>query len=241
MALIPCPECGREISDRAATCPNCGVSVPDLLKEQQIEKELAFINSIDYEVDGDNTKCKACSTCGKIFWNPNVEAYQKGFCIECRGKHLYDKLIKIDYSVEDFIASTGKAPEYHNYFSIKKYASASDAWIQRVKETEKILFLKYVQNWESLDKDSWTYKLNIENLFTEGKGAIHDEIHQRALENVKAILASASENLPKCPTCGSTSVKKISASSKGTSVALFGVFSDKFGKTFECRQCGYRW
>lgn len=24
MALIPCPECGREISDRAAVCPGCG-------------------------------------------------------------------------------------------------------------------------------------------------------------------------------------------------------------------------
>lgn len=25
MALIKCPECGKEISDKAATCPNCGM------------------------------------------------------------------------------------------------------------------------------------------------------------------------------------------------------------------------
>ncbi len=24
MALIKCPECGREISDKAASCPGCG-------------------------------------------------------------------------------------------------------------------------------------------------------------------------------------------------------------------------
>ena len=24
MALITCPECGKEVSDKAATCPNCG-------------------------------------------------------------------------------------------------------------------------------------------------------------------------------------------------------------------------
>ena len=27
MALITCPECTREISDQAATCPGCGVSI----------------------------------------------------------------------------------------------------------------------------------------------------------------------------------------------------------------------
>lgn len=28
MALIKCPECGREISDKAIACPNCGSPVP---------------------------------------------------------------------------------------------------------------------------------------------------------------------------------------------------------------------
>jgi hypothetical protein len=27
MALIKCPECGKQISDKAATCPNCGIDV----------------------------------------------------------------------------------------------------------------------------------------------------------------------------------------------------------------------
>lgn len=25
MALIKCPECGKEISDKAPACPNCGI------------------------------------------------------------------------------------------------------------------------------------------------------------------------------------------------------------------------
>jgi uncharacterized membrane protein YvbJ len=29
MALIECDECGREISDKAATCPNCGNPVTE--------------------------------------------------------------------------------------------------------------------------------------------------------------------------------------------------------------------
>jgi uncharacterized membrane protein YvbJ len=27
MALVPCKECGKEVSDKAATCPGCGVSL----------------------------------------------------------------------------------------------------------------------------------------------------------------------------------------------------------------------
>ena len=27
MALIKCPECGKQISDRAASCPNCGCPI----------------------------------------------------------------------------------------------------------------------------------------------------------------------------------------------------------------------
>lgn len=27
MALIKCPECGKEISDQATSCPNCGYPI----------------------------------------------------------------------------------------------------------------------------------------------------------------------------------------------------------------------
>ena len=27
MALINCPECGRQVSDKAAVCPHCGVTI----------------------------------------------------------------------------------------------------------------------------------------------------------------------------------------------------------------------
>ena len=33
MALIKCKECGKEISDRAKICPNCGCPLSDILKK----------------------------------------------------------------------------------------------------------------------------------------------------------------------------------------------------------------
>lgn len=47
--------------------------------------------------------------------------------------------------------------------------------------------------------------------------------------------------LPHCPTCNSTNLEKISTTSKFISFATAGVFSNSFGKTFHCKNCGYRW
>jgi len=49
-------------------------------------------------------------------------------------------------------------------------------------------------------------------------------------------------NLPKCPTCGSTNIEKISTGTKVGAAALFGLFAlAKISKTFKCRNCGYQW
>lgn len=35
MALITCPECGREISDKAVACPHCGFPIQEHLQAQE--------------------------------------------------------------------------------------------------------------------------------------------------------------------------------------------------------------
>lgn len=48
-------------------------------------------------------------------------------------------------------------------------------------------------------------------------------------------------NVPKCPTCGSTNIKKISGTKRFVSTGLFGLASGNVGKTMHCRNCGYKW
>lgn len=48
-------------------------------------------------------------------------------------------------------------------------------------------------------------------------------------------------NKPKCPTCGSTNIKKMGGIERGASIAAFGLFSKKINKTFKCNNCGYTW
>lgn len=46
------------------------------------------------------------------------------------------------------------------------------------------------------------------------------------------------QNIPKCPTCGSTNIEKISTTSKTIGFVAVGVFSSNFGKTMHCKNCG---
>ena len=48
-------------------------------------------------------------------------------------------------------------------------------------------------------------------------------------------------NIPKCPTCGSTNVKHISTLNRAVSIGVFGLFSSKIGKNYECLDCKMKW
>lgn len=54
---------------------------------------------------------------------------------------------------------------------------------------------------------------------------------------------SASSNLPKCPTCGSTNIRHISSTERGINAVMFGFFGNKRKCQFECLNpnCRYRW
>ena len=49
------------------------------------------------------------------------------------------------------------------------------------------------------------------------------------------------ENKPRCPTCGSTNIEKISLGKKAVGGALFGIFSSNVRKSMHCKNCGYKW
>ena len=69
------------------------------------------------------------------------------------------------------------------------------------------------------------------------------EYTERKEEEAKAFFSSNSSDPhpPKCPTCGSTDLRKVSVGAKAVSVGLFGIFSQKVKKTWHCNSCGYEW
>lgn len=57
MALIKCPECGKEISDKADKCINCGFPLEEFLKKHA-EQKCPECNSKDIDAEG------YCNNCG---------------------------------------------------------------------------------------------------------------------------------------------------------------------------------
>lgn len=46
MALIKCPECGREVSDRASNCPDCGFPISQSAINGVVQVKLGMFHSI---------------------------------------------------------------------------------------------------------------------------------------------------------------------------------------------------
>lgn len=53
--------------------------------------------------------------------------------------------------------------------------------------------------------------------------------------------SSSQQPTPKCPTCGSTDIEKISLTSKAVGGFMFGMFSSNVRNTMHCKHCGYKW
>ena len=79
--------------------------------------------------------------------------------------------------------------------------------------------------------------------YNEQKSQQEYEVLQRKAQQkmIEKEQIEKQQNTPKCPTCGSTNVRPISATKRATGFVLAGVFSSNFGKTMECKQCGYKW
>ncbi|MCM1186621.1 MAG: hypothetical protein NC251_04270 [Lachnoclostridium sp.] len=85
--------------------------------------------------------------------------------------------------------------------------------------------------------------------FTEFKKQIYSEFKKIENENTLTpeqiaynnMVARDSLNKPKCPTCQSANLKKITTTSKVVNTAMFGIFGTKRHKTFHCNNCGYEW
>ena len=56
MALIKCPECGKEISDKAITCPNCGVPIQQNVVENLEEATNNYKGNNENNYNYENTK-----------------------------------------------------------------------------------------------------------------------------------------------------------------------------------------
>lgn len=84
------------------------------------------------------------------------------------------------------------------------------------------------------DNDIIEYELKMSQFRTQYE-------QQQSLKQAQGKQSDESDNRPKCPTCGSTNIEKISVGKKLGGGFLFGIFSSDVRNTMHCRDCGAKW
>lgn len=171
---------------------------------------------------------KTCPNCGEILGN-TVEV-----CFNCKYSFRYMRVVKggDDITVQDMVNELNSPLGPHLYNALLDF-------IEKADYDGAILS---IQNYYYCDIETAT---NILALFKE-QFYYQDQIETkeaRAIALAKGVGTPSNyvPNEPKCPTCGSTLVKRLSVVNRGASVAVLGVYSNKFNKSFECKNCGYTW
>ena len=102
-----------------------------------------------------------------------------------------------------------------------------DKWLfggEYPNNLDEIIFNEYIKDNPLFDENIYEQR--------EGKEKL---LQQASLDKQKE------QNTPKCPTCGSTNVKHISTLNRVASIGVFGLFSSKIGKNYECLNCKMKW
>ena len=96
---------------------------------------------------------------------------------------------------------------------------------------QKMMGLKdyneYNNNMQKLEDPSSIERKRLEKMMSQIQTQNNADIH--------------SSNIPKCPTCGSTNIEKISSLNKAAGAVMFGLFSKTAKSQFKCNNCGYKW
>ena len=161
-------------------------------------------------------EARICPKCGSKGLVPQNSSYE---CF-CGGKEILfnvteNQYIKMsEYEIQQIIEQMGIKPQISKDDALVIYnATKSIEIIDAMIELKK--------------SDIIEYGLKLSQFKTQ--------LAQQKSNNVQ------NNNKPKCPTCNSTNLKKISTTSKVVSVAMWGLLSQKAKKTWHCNSCGYEW
>jgi len=114
---------------------------------------------------------------------------------------------------------------------------------QRQKAIEHIIEMTGCNKKEAEEIVSDIYDLSLKNRDSKVQSWKYENPQQstNVIDKNKEFLESRQQNIPHCPTCNSTNLKKISTTSKAINAVAFGLLGNKRKKTFHCNSCGYEW
>lgn len=194
--LIECPECNHTVSDKAKTCPNCGIDIQECL-EKRIFVEI-------------------CPKCGSTTWHSD------GKCEVCD-----TDIINTEFYF--FTTNLDKAPDADKK-AFDKYCANNPDFSKELNEKFKSLYRR-ARTFDYTEEDD---KLWQEFKRETSKKYNHQKLKPEPRPTPEKITI-------KCPNCGSTNTKRVTATSRMAGVLTLGLASSSIGKQYMCKRCKYKW
>lgn len=267
MALIKCPECGKEISDKSPACIHCGFPLETAEPKESANGIVALFEA--YAVNSSSV-----GDVSKIF--PNVkqlvlkiqQSHSEQEAADLIAKNIIDGLILIPDKISwmngklycEIINYKAMSNEGMDYFtnqlfsvlSIKKfYYDGSGGYcyitpffyptymvLQYGSETNKSKLMTILKHSYAGSNQSW-YDYVV-SMFRQNGDC-------NSMQKIAAVQSDLQSNFQnsfqsiKCLVCGSNRINKISTANRLTSVFVFGLASSKIGKQYQCKNCKHKW
>lgn len=222
MALIKCPECGHEISDRAESCPHCGFPIREELenqkeleekskeeREKEERRQIALMKIEDVIKNPRKIGEKEvwfCPVCGEVysFHLPKEHTF-------CKKAEWVNTHVPLKYALDAWGESNG----------------ADDGYAEQIRKIFYYDNPQYSPYWNEKRRE------DDERFEHELKTGTLDHGIDWNITPPKPVIT--------CPACGSTNVSKIRRRDKVLKAWAWGAMAaGELAKTFVCENCGYK-
>lgn len=261
MALIKCPECGKEISDKSSACIHCGYPLVNIQQEKpSVTQTQPVENSVSSEHDTTielgftlfsvNESCVnlECKNCSKVYkFNKTIfSETSKDECVpsdtircpNCGNTTHKNSKIQPKQSVQN--ASEAKESVPTNDKANDNSGTGCLGWLIGVGVIVVIGMFLLTDGFSDFALWWLVFPLTFAALLIVGM------IYSFATSDPKEVKQNWDKEKYNdykftCPMCGSKKVKKIGTMNRAASVATVGLASSKIGKQYECDDCKHKW
>lgn len=226
MALINCPECGREnVSDKAEMCPNCGYGIKAHFEMIQVEMEQRRLEQVK-KLENDRHHQQMQEEAKKEEERKQRELEEmpspsKPFPWKVILGIFFAALAIVMFCIPSILLGL-----FETFLAFVLIVGG----IEDYKEKKRIYDLS-LKDLNRAKREAQAYQQYNEDIASEMNSKIVN-----AVNPFKEVT-----NGVKCPMCGKNSGKKISTTSRAASVAMVGLASGKIGKQYKCTSCGHMW
>lgn len=260
MALIRCSGCGKDISNKATSCIHCGMVIAaEKIINDGVEKHFLSIENIcesflrETQTPNNNFD--------KVVPLLRNEIKQINIYIESTNNlFVVDEMLKLvtTYSLKTERQSSWITEK--NLFELIDFEKVSNNTLSELTD----IFIEYMSlnnvghilYWYPIyqimqgSSDEARQKiikfLNSSEKYDLFIKMVNEHLYEYTADKESEKLSfnnnfNVKKNIPKCPTCGSSNLKKLDFIDRGISVGIFGLTSNKINKTFQCKNCKYTW